>query len=132
MTLENDQSQKDERAATRLEELNEWLPVTSSRKANWWYSAFHNVTAMVGAGVLGLPYAMSQLGCVDDNVLLSLEKPAWLVATANMFVVIHVIGSYQVFAQPVFDMIQAFLVLKMNFKPTGLLRFVARISYVGK
>ncbi|XP_058205258.1 lysine histidine transporter 1-like [Rhododendron vialii] len=357
MTLENDQSLKDERAAIRLEELNEWLPVTSSRKANWWYSAFHNVTAMVGAGVLGLPYAMSQLGwgpgvtvivlswiitlytlwqmvemhemvpgkrldryhelgqhvfgeklglwivvpqqlmvqvgsdivymvtggkclkkfadtvwpnnppikttyfimifgavqlvlsncpslnsiafvslvaavmslsystiawvtslhkgvqpdvkytlrasttagsvfdflsalgevafafaghsvvleiqatipstpenpskkpmwkgvvvayiivalcyfpvsmigfwvfgnSVDDNVLLSLEKPAWLVATANMFVVFHVIGSYQVFAQPVFDMIQAFLVLKMNFKPTGLLRFVARISYV--
>ncbi|KAG5557087.1 hypothetical protein RHGRI_007371 [Rhododendron griersonianum] len=310
--LTTDQSQKDERAATRLEELNEWLPVTSSRKANWWYSAFHNVTAMVGAGVLGLPYAMSQLGwgpgvtiillswiitlytlwqmvemhemvpgkrldryhelgqhvfgeklglwivvpqqllvqvgsdivymvtggkclkkfadtvystiawvtslhkgvqpdvkytlrastttgsvfnflsamgevafafaghsvvleiqatipstpenpskkpmwkgvvvayiivalcyfpvsmvgywifgnSVDDNVLLSLEKPAWLVATANMFVVFHVIGSYQVFAQPVFDMIQAFLVLKMNFKPTGLLRFVARISYV--
>ena len=33
---------------------------------------------------------------VDDNILLSLEKPTWLIATANMFVVIHVIGSYQV------------------------------------
>ncbi|KAL2932220.1 Lysine histidine transporter 1, partial [Bienertia sinuspersici] len=32
---------------------------------------------------------------VDDNVLLSLEKPIWLIATANIFVVIHVIGSYQ-------------------------------------
>ena len=42
-----------------------WLPITSSRNAKWWYSAFHNVTAMVGAGVLGLPYAMSELGwCV--------------------------------------------------------------------
>lgn len=34
---------------------------------------------------------------VEDNVLLSLEKPRWLVAAANMFVVIHVIGSYQVY-----------------------------------
>ena len=33
---------------------------------------------------------------VKDNILLSLEKPAWLIAMANMFVVIHVIGSYQV------------------------------------
>lgn len=43
-------------------DLNDWLPITQSRNGNWWYSAFHNVTAMVGAGVLGLPYAMSQLG----------------------------------------------------------------------
>lgn len=42
--------------------INEWLPITSSRNAKWWYSAFHNVTAMVGAGVLGLPYAMAELG----------------------------------------------------------------------
>jgi len=33
---------------------------------------------------------------VEDNILLSLEKPRWLVAVANLFVVIHVIGSYQV------------------------------------
>ena len=33
---------------------------------------------------------------VEDNILLSLQKPNWLVAVANMFVVIHVIGSYQV------------------------------------
>lgn len=33
---------------------------------------------------------------VDDNILISLEKPVWLIAMANMFVVIHVIGSYQV------------------------------------
>ncbi|GMP79002.1 hypothetical protein CsSME_00034720 [Camellia sinensis var. sinensis] len=45
-------------------DLNSWLPVTASRKAKWWYSTFHNVTAMVGAGVLGLPFAMSQLGWI--------------------------------------------------------------------
>lgn len=32
---------------------------------------------------------------VEENVLLSLDKPAWLIATANMFVVVHLIGSYQ-------------------------------------
>jgi amino acid permease len=33
---------------------------------------------------------------VEDNILISLEKPTWLIVAANMFVVIHVIGSYQV------------------------------------
>lgn len=33
---------------------------------------------------------------VNDNILLTLENPTWLIATANIFVVIHVIGSYQV------------------------------------
>lgn len=42
--------------------IDDWLPITSSRSAKWWYSTFHNVTAMVGAGVLSLPYAMSNMG----------------------------------------------------------------------
>lgn len=33
---------------------------------------------------------------VDDNILIALEKPVWLIAMANLFVVVHVIGSYQV------------------------------------
>ncbi|MCI04423.1 lysine histidine transporter 1-like, partial [Trifolium medium] len=32
---------------------------------------------------------------VNADILISLEKPKWLIAMANMFVVIHVIGSYQ-------------------------------------
>ncbi|KAF8010509.1 hypothetical protein BT93_J1210 [Corymbia citriodora subsp. variegata] len=67
---------------------------------------------------------------VQDNVLISLEKPRWLIAAANMFVVIHVIGSYQVFAIPVFDMIESCLVKKMKFKPTRTLRFITRNVYV--
>lgn len=33
---------------------------------------------------------------VEDNILLSLEKPRWLIVAANIFVVVHVTGSYQV------------------------------------
>lgn len=50
------------RNGVKQKNIEEWLPIASSRNAKWWYSAFHNVTAMVGAGVLGLPYAMSELG----------------------------------------------------------------------
>lgn len=52
----------DDEKARKQKEINDWLPITSSRNANWWYAAFHNVNSMVGAGVLGLPFAMSNLG----------------------------------------------------------------------
>lgn len=67
---------------------------------------------------------------VSDNILISLEKPKWLIAMANMFVVFHVIGSYQIYAMPVFDMIETLLVKKLNFKPTAALRFITRNVYV--
>lgn len=68
---------------------------------------------------------------IEDNILISLDKPAWLIAAANMFVVVHVIGSYQIYAMAVFDMIETFLVKKMNFAPSFTLRFVTRTTYVG-
>uniref|UniRef100_A0A2N9FS21 Amino acid transporter transmembrane domain-containing protein n=1 Tax=Fagus sylvatica TaxID=28930 RepID=A0A2N9FS21_FAGSY len=67
---------------------------------------------------------------VEDNILISLEKPAWLIAAANMFVVIHVIGSYQIYAMPVFDMLETFLVKRLMFRPSFMLRFVTRNLYV--
>lgn len=33
---------------------------------------------------------------VEDDVLISLDKPPWLIAIANLMVFVHVIGSYQV------------------------------------
>ncbi|PON95291.1 Amino acid transporter, transmembrane domain containing protein [Trema orientale] len=68
---QNNYGEVDDKLA-RQKAIDEWLPITSSRNAKWWYSAFHNVTAMVGAGVLSLPYAMAQLG--------------WCVFTFTMFV----------------------------------------------
>ncbi|XP_058187042.1 lysine histidine transporter 1-like isoform X2 [Rhododendron vialii] len=67
---------------------------------------------------------------VEDDILLSLEKPTWLIAMANLFVVVHVLGSYQIFAMPVFDMIETLLVKKLHFKPSWMLRFVSRNIYV--
>ncbi|OIW09423.1 hypothetical protein TanjilG_14574 [Lupinus angustifolius] len=68
---------------------------------------------------------------VSDNILVSLNKPTWLIVIANLFVVIHVIGSYQLYAMPVFDMIETVMVKRLHFKPTRLLRFVVRNAYVG-
>lgn len=44
--------------SSKIKNVDDWLPVTGNRNASWWYATFHNVTAMVGAGVLGLPNAM--------------------------------------------------------------------------
>jgi hypothetical protein len=46
----------------RAADLEAWLPITAAdRHANWKHAAFHNVTAMMGAGVLALPNAMVYL-----------------------------------------------------------------------
>ncbi|KAH6835090.1 lysine histidine transporter 1 [Perilla frutescens var. hirtella] len=67
---------------------------------------------------------------VNEIILVSLDKPVWLIAMANVFVVVHLIGSYQVYAMPVFDMIETVLVKKLSFKPSWYLRFLARNTYV--
>ncbi|XP_078181677.1 lysine histidine transporter 1-like [Carex rostrata] len=67
---------------------------------------------------------------VGDDILTTLEKPRWLIATANMMVVIHVIGGYQVYAMPVFDMMETVLVKKLEFRPGLPLRLISRSIYV--
>ncbi|CAK9219726.1 unnamed protein product [Sphagnum troendelagicum] len=78
--------------------------------------------AMVGYWAMG--------NGVGDNVLLSLGKPVWLIAAARLMVVVHVIGSYQVYAMPVFDMMETFLVKKLEWNPTRFLRLWVRSLYV--
>ncbi|KAL7592920.1 hypothetical protein Lser_V15G33699 [Lactuca serriola] len=60
--MESGADTRNDRRTTDEKAIDDWLPVTSSRNAKWWYSAFQNFTAMVGAGVLSPPYALSQLG----------------------------------------------------------------------
>ncbi|CAO2164562.1 unnamed protein product [Urochloa humidicola] len=67
---------------------------------------------------------------VDENILITLNKPKWLIALANMMVVVHVVGSYQVYAMPVFDMIETVLVKKFWFTPDLRLRLISRTIYV--
>ncbi|TVU43554.1 hypothetical protein EJB05_10033, partial [Eragrostis curvula] len=67
---------------------------------------------------------------VDDDILITLNRPKWLIALANMMVVVHVIGSYQIYAMPVFDMMETVLVKKLRFRPGLTLRLVARTVYV--
>jgi hypothetical protein len=67
---------------------------------------------------------------VNPNVLITLDKPRWLIAAANLMVVIHVIGSYQVYAMPVYDMMETVLVKKLKFAPGLPLRITARSAYV--
>jgi amino acid permease len=69
---------------------------------------------------------------VGDNFLVSLQQPTWLVAAANMMVVVHVIGSYQVYAMPIFEGMETILITKYRVPPGALLRLVARSTYVGK
>jgi amino acid permease len=53
------------------------LPITSSRTGTWAHSAFHNVTAIIGAGVLGLPYTFKFLGWYAGIIVLVLS---WVIS----------------------------------------------------
>ncbi|XP_057810142.1 lysine histidine transporter-like 6 [Salvia miltiorrhiza] len=67
---------------------------------------------------------------VPDNVLVALSRPSWLIAAANLMVVIHVIGSYQVYAMPVFDIIERSTMKRLGISRGILLRLIVRSAYV--
>ncbi|XP_057731039.1 lysine histidine transporter 1-like isoform X2 [Arachis stenosperma] len=105
-------------------------PEKPSKKAMW----KGMIAAYIVVGLCYFPVAIFGYwafgNSVTDNILMSLDKPHWLTAVANIFVVIHVTGSYQVFAVPVFDMMESVMVRRMNFRPTWYLRFISRNIYV--
>ena len=56
--------------------------------AKWYHAAFHNVTAVVGVGVLGLPYAFSYLGWIWGVIALVTTLAASLY-TAYLLAALH-------------------------------------------
>jgi hypothetical protein len=68
---------EDQGHSSKVKNVDDWLPVTGNRNASWWYATFHNVTAMVGAGVLGLPNAMVYMTWLVPLVLFSLIRLLW-------------------------------------------------------
>lgn len=71
-------------------------PENPSKKAMW----KGVIVAYLGVGFCYFPVAFIGYyvfgNAVDDNILITLEKPTWLIAAANMFVIVHVVGGYQV------------------------------------
>ncbi|KAG7585028.1 Amino acid transporter transmembrane domain [Arabidopsis thaliana x Arabidopsis arenosa] len=75
---------------------------------------------------------------VEDNILKSLQGPERLIIgtlkrfiiVANISVIIHLMGSYQVYAMPVFDMIESVMIKKWHFSPTRVLRYTIRWTFV--
>lgn len=80
-------------------EIQATIPSTPEKpsKIPMWYGAvgayFINAICYFPVALIGY-WAFGQ--DVDDNVLMALERPAWLIASANLMVFIHVVGSYQV------------------------------------
>ena len=68
---------------------------------------------------------------VEPDILLSIKHPAWLVDIADMMVVFHVAAGYQVFAMPLFDVIEGAVRSRMSKRPRPVvLRLVVRTLFV--
>ncbi|XP_020208936.2 lysine histidine transporter-like 5 [Cajanus cajan] len=87
MELSNmNQTAEMNRTPSEQQKLEDWLPISASRKAKWWYSSFHNVTAMVGAGVLGLPFALAQLGWIPGVLMIVIS---WILTFYSLWQLIE-------------------------------------------
>jgi amino acid permease len=68
---------------------------------------------------------------VPDNVLAGFgDEYKWPVALANIFVVIHVAAAYQVYSQPVFDMVELAAAKTLGRPVNQIMRVIWRIIYV--
>ncbi|CAH1414889.1 unnamed protein product [Lactuca virosa] len=118
---------------TIVQEIQATIPSTPEKpsKGPMWLGC---VVAYIIVAICYFPVAIIGFyvfgNTVDDNILITLEHPPWLIASANMFVIIHVIGGYQIFSMPVYDMIETFLVKSVKLKPSGVLRFTVRTLFV--
>lgn len=85
-------------------EIQSTMPSTPEKpsKGPMWKGA---VVAYIIVAICYFPVAIIGFWAFGDtvksNIRISLEEPKWLIAVANMFVVIHLIGGYQVY-DPVF------------------------------
>ncbi|XLR68435.1 hypothetical protein S83_019107 [Arachis hypogaea] len=79
-------------------EIQATMPSTAEKpsKVPMWKGC---IWAYIGVAICYFPVAFVGYymfgNMVDDNILITLEHPAWLIAIANLFVVIHVVGGYQ-------------------------------------
>ncbi|XLR03401.1 hypothetical protein S83_069599 [Arachis hypogaea] len=80
-------------------EIQATMPSTADKpsKIPMWRGC---VLAYIGVALCYFPVAFIGYymfgNSVDDNILITLQRPAWLIGIANLFVVIHVVGGYQV------------------------------------
>jgi amino acid permease len=64
-----------------------------------------------------------------SQIIYNLGHPIWVVCTASIMIVVHVLGSFQVYAMPVYDMIEYQLVRRKI--PNGYItRLIYRTLYV--
>ncbi|KAL6498421.1 hypothetical protein OROHE_026689 [Orobanche hederae] len=114
-------------------EIQATIPSTTERPSRGPMWSGVKVAYLI-VGLCYFPVAISGFwafgNVVEDDVLLSLEDPSWLISLANLMVFVHVLGSYQVFAMPVFDKIECALVQKWDCTPGRRLRLIARSIYV--
>ncbi|XP_024534288.1 lysine histidine transporter 1-like isoform X2 [Selaginella moellendorffii] len=65
-----------------------------------------------------------------DNVLLRLKSPKPMIVLTNLMLFIHLCGSYQVLAMPIFSNFETFLERKYELELSFMLRTIGRYSYV--
>uniref|UniRef100_A0A6N2MWP8 Amino acid transporter transmembrane domain-containing protein n=1 Tax=Salix viminalis TaxID=40686 RepID=A0A6N2MWP8_SALVM len=85
------ESQNDE--AAREKAINDWLPITSSRNAKWWYSTFHNVTAMMVPGKRFDRYHELGQHAFGEKLGLWIVVPQQLVVQVGVNIVYMVTGG---------------------------------------
>ncbi|KAL0048819.1 hypothetical protein WJX82_011736 [Trebouxia sp. C0006] len=114
------------------------LPVTADAKATWVHAAFHNITAMVGAGVLGLPSAMVYLGWPAGVVIMTLSWVATLYTLYQMcalhevkgrrFNRYHELGQYAMGPRAAIQMLLSTI---PNFHKLSVISLAAAIMSIG-